>query len=85
MSKTFCPDCGYQLHRSHSRSVYEKFIKLVSRQRLYRCHECSWRGWLGVGKKKVPPPPAKHKFLPFLLALFTILLIFLMAIYFANS
>ncbi|MBI3652598.1 MAG: hypothetical protein HY231_16375 [Acidobacteria bacterium] len=83
MFETFCPDCGYQLHRSHSRSVYEKFVKRVSRRRLFRCHECGWRGWLVASNLKDPPP--LKKLLPVLLTLFTILFITVLAIYIASS
>jgi predicted RNA-binding Zn-ribbon protein involved in translation (DUF1610 family) len=84
MSKTFCPDCGYALHRSRSRRLYEKLIKAVSGQRLYRCHECGWRGWLKVNHK--PKTSAlKKKLLPYILTLLTALLITLLALYYASS
>jgi hypothetical protein len=84
MSKAFCPDCNDVLHRSHSRSFHEKLIKAVSRQRLYRCHECGWRGWLNV-KPKPKPSSLKKRLLPYLLTLLTALLITLLALYYASS
>ncbi|MCX7943051.1 MAG: hypothetical protein N2746_00875 [Deltaproteobacteria bacterium] len=43
-----CPSCGNseKVHRSHSIYLWEKVIKLFSSYRLYRCHNCGWRGWL---------------------------------------
>lgn len=51
MAKVFCPVCGHNIHRSHSRGVPEKTIRVVTGYKVYRCHECDWRGW--VYKKKV--------------------------------
>ena len=41
-----CPRCGEAVHRSHSHGFGEKLVKAATRYRLYRCHECGWRGWL---------------------------------------
>ncbi|MGB9599946.1 MAG: hypothetical protein ACP5KG_12275 [Myxococcota bacterium] len=43
-----CPACGNQekVHRSHSIYFWERIVKLFSNYRLYRCHNCGWRGWL---------------------------------------
>lgn len=51
-----CPKCGeHALHKSRSRSHLEVLFKKISMFRLYRCHECGWRGWMSkrraVGKK----------------------------------
>jgi hypothetical protein len=35
-----------RVHRSHSRGPFEAFLKTVSPYKLYRCHDCNWRGWL---------------------------------------
>jgi hypothetical protein len=84
MSKPFCPECGCLLHRSHSRTSFEKLFKSVSSQRLYRCHECGWRGWLN-SKVKPQPAPLKKRLLPFFLTLLSALLISLLALYYASS
>ena len=45
-----CPKCGQQtLRRSRSKSKFEVFlkrIKSINPYRLYRCHNCTWRGWM---------------------------------------
>ncbi|HXG67818.1 MAG TPA: hypothetical protein VNO70_22145 [Blastocatellia bacterium] len=41
-----CPRCGEAVYRSHSHGFREKLVKAATRYRLYRCHECGWRGWL---------------------------------------
>jgi predicted RNA-binding Zn-ribbon protein involved in translation (DUF1610 family) len=84
MSKHFCPKCGSHLHRSHSRSFSEKLIKGLSRSKLYRCHECSWRGWL-AGEKSRLTLQTPQKLQSIALTLFAILLITVIAIYFAGS
>jgi hypothetical protein len=84
MSKHFCPKCGNHLHRSHSRSFSEKLIKVFSRLKLYRCHECSWRGWLAAETKQtVVKTPQKLQSIT--ITLFAILLITAIAVYFAGS
>jgi hypothetical protein len=42
-----CPACrSFSLQRSHARSVVERIRRSVSAERLHRCAECGWRGWL---------------------------------------
>ena len=42
-----CRSCGSRnVHRSKARNLYERFKKLHTATRLYRCHNCRWRGWL---------------------------------------
>jgi UDP-GlcNAc:undecaprenyl-phosphate/decaprenyl-phosphate GlcNAc-1-phosphate transferase len=42
-----CHSCGSRnVHRSKARSLYERFRKLHTATSLYRCHDCTWRGWL---------------------------------------
>jgi hypothetical protein len=41
-----CPKCGGPVHRSRTRGLGEKLVKLLSANRTYRCFECGWRGWL---------------------------------------
>jgi FlaA1/EpsC-like NDP-sugar epimerase len=41
-----CPKClTGRLHRSHARSLRERFRKECTAQRLFRCDDCGWRGW----------------------------------------
>ena len=42
-----CPGCrSTQVHRSKSRHVIERIRRGVTPERLFRCDECGWRGWL---------------------------------------
>lgn len=41
-----CPKCGGPVHRSRTRGLGEKVVKLLTANRTYRCFECGWRGWL---------------------------------------
>ncbi len=42
-----CLSCGSRnVHRSKVRNLYERVKKLHSPARLFRCHDCEWRGWL---------------------------------------
>ena len=41
-----CPKCGSPVHRSRTRGLGEKLVKLLTANRTYRCFECGWRGWL---------------------------------------
>ena len=54
-----CPKCSSEnIHRSRHRSRWESLRKSLSNKRLYRCHDCSWRGWLTSSepeKKNVSP------------------------------
>ena len=45
MSQALCPDCGGRTHRSRARTLSERLIRAFTRYRVYRCTECSWRGW----------------------------------------
>lgn len=46
-----CPNCGKteKVHRSHSRGLVEKVFKTTTPYKVYRCHDCNWRGWLIPG------------------------------------
>ncbi len=42
-----CPACGRStLFRSHSKNLAERVRKKMTSRRIYRCHNCNWRGWL---------------------------------------
>jgi FlaA1/EpsC-like NDP-sugar epimerase len=42
-----CPQCkGGRVHRSKARSMFERLQREFKDERLYRCDECGWRGWL---------------------------------------
>jgi UDP-GlcNAc:undecaprenyl-phosphate GlcNAc-1-phosphate transferase len=42
-----CPACRrHAAYRSKARNVFERFRKVRSRKRLYRCDGCGWRGWM---------------------------------------
>jgi uncharacterized protein with PIN domain len=41
-----CPQCGLHVHRSRAKNIREKLIRLLTRYKAYRCHECGWRGWI---------------------------------------
>ena len=47
-----CPKCGAgAVHRSHSRGIRERLVKTFSPYRMYRCHQCNWRGWVKTTKE----------------------------------
>ncbi len=51
-----CPKCqAPALRRSHSTSTFEKYRKARTNKRIYRCHACSWRGWLFENELRFPP------------------------------
>jgi hypothetical protein len=39
-----CPECSARLHRSHSRNLKESLLKFFTPYKIYRCHDCNWRG-----------------------------------------
>jgi len=42
-----CKRCtSSNVHRSKTRNIFERLRKERTLKRLYRCHECGWRGWL---------------------------------------
>jgi FlaA1/EpsC-like NDP-sugar epimerase len=43
----FCPECKTaRVRRSRGRSLLERFKREFTSERLFRCDECGWRGWL---------------------------------------
>lgn len=48
-----CPKCGeYHYHKSHARDWYERLRKSLFNHRVFRCHECGYRGWIRISKLK---------------------------------
>jgi predicted RNA-binding Zn-ribbon protein involved in translation (DUF1610 family) len=46
-AEQLCPKCGSaRVHRSRARSVTERLMRDWKTERLYRCADCGWRGWL---------------------------------------
>jgi len=42
-----CPSCGSRdVHRSKTRTLYERLRKAHTLSRTFRCRHCGWRGWL---------------------------------------
>jgi len=58
-----CPHCGKaeRVHRSHSRGPVERVIKTVTPYKVYRCHDCNWRGWLIPGTHGAQPSLQSYK------------------------
>jgi FlaA1/EpsC-like NDP-sugar epimerase len=53
-----CPACrGERVHRSRTRSIAERVKKARTTDRVFRCHDCGWRGWLPV--LAAPEQPAR--------------------------
>jgi len=53
---TPCPKCGEtRLYRSHARNGVEQLIRRFLPLKLYRCHDCQWRGWISKRKLKAMP------------------------------
>ena len=58
-----CPACGSaRARRSRARTIPERLKKEMTSQRMFRCEDCGWRGWLAplipgvVAGVEVPPP-----------------------------
>jgi hypothetical protein len=42
-----CPSChSSRVHRSRARTVLERLRRDHGRERLFKCDDCGWRGWL---------------------------------------
>lgn len=54
-----CPKCqADDIHRSHTRSIWEVWRKKITGRRPYRCHACDWRGWgADLGSRFVDDDP----------------------------
>ena len=63
-----CPKCnGTRVHRSRARSVAERLLRDWKTERLFRCADCGWRGWLTP--LEFPPTPTQPVAAPDLAAL----------------
>jgi hypothetical protein len=41
-----CPKCDSdEIYRSRAKSRWEVWRKEITGKRLWRCHNCQWRGW----------------------------------------
>lgn len=72
-----CPACGGRTHHSHTRGLIEKSIRAMTSYKMYRCRECSWRGWVG----KPNTLARKHRLRTIISLLITLLLTTLLALY----
>jgi hypothetical protein len=51
-----CPKCGSpRVHRSRTRTFWERFRKNFTHDRVHRCHGCGWRGWGPVTSEPMRP------------------------------
>src|SRR4051812_2858930 len=42
-----CPSCKHSAaYRSRARNAFERYHKIRTHKRLFRCEDCGWRGWL---------------------------------------
>jgi hypothetical protein len=49
-----CPKCGSpRVHRSRTRTFWERLRKNFTNDRIHRCHACNWRGWGRVTSEPV--------------------------------
>jgi FlaA1/EpsC-like NDP-sugar epimerase len=50
-----CPKCrSTRVHRSRARSMTERLLRDWKTERLFRCADCGWRGWLAPLEFPVP-------------------------------
>ena len=62
VTAALCPEChASALYRSHTTSTLEEKRKQFGRKRPYRCHECSWRGWLEDAELRYSAEGMKQK------------------------
>jgi len=62
-----CPHCNSnRVHRSRSRTRWERWRKQITGKAAYRCVDCDWRGWapdtgsstvIGIVADPFPEPP----------------------------
>lgn len=52
---TSCPRCrSNRVHRSRTKTAWERLRRDFSHKRLFRCDECGWRGWGEVTERARP-------------------------------
>jgi predicted RNA-binding Zn-ribbon protein involved in translation (DUF1610 family) len=57
-----CPKCQTgHVHRSKARNVFERVQRGLKDERLYRCDDCGWRGWLTPLVYADAEPIAEHE------------------------
>jgi predicted RNA-binding Zn-ribbon protein involved in translation (DUF1610 family) len=81
VSQMVCPECGENVHRSHTHSVFERLFRTVSSYRPYKCTGCGWRGWLAP----VMPRNWKKTIPTIILWLISLALAMLLAFYLTES
>ncbi len=74
-----CPKCKkFQLYRSHSKNVFERAVKKLLPCKIYRCHECKWRGWImkkHIHKKEMNKKELAYYIIVFLILIFTVFML----------
>ena len=71
-----CPQCSSDnIHRSRHRNRFEAWRKSIFHQRLYRCHDCGWRGWLKIASDNTNTSP-HYKFSTWLIIVIVAILTF---------
>jgi predicted RNA-binding Zn-ribbon protein involved in translation (DUF1610 family) len=77
MMNRVCPGCGWRVHHSRARGLREKLIRAITSYKIYRCHECGWRGWVGK-----PNFIARKRRLRVIIGLILTLLVTLLLVYY---
>ncbi|MFN0123619.1 MAG: hypothetical protein ACKV2V_24220 [Blastocatellia bacterium] len=78
-----CPECGSDAKRSHSRGIKERIFKSLSGYRIYRCKDCSWRGWLSRERGKTVDKKGVVR--TYLLFMITLVVAMAVALYAASA
>jgi Polysaccharide biosynthesis protein len=56
-----CPSClALELFRAHARNPWQRMRKALSRDRLFQCRGCGWRGWTIVLDSTGVQPPSEE-------------------------
>jgi FlaA1/EpsC-like NDP-sugar epimerase len=65
----YCPSCiSARVHRSRARTIVERVRRNMTAERLFRCEQCGWRGWL-MPLVRIESEPVDHTVQPDLSAL----------------
>jgi len=81
-----CPKCGGPVHRSRTRGLGEKLVKLLTANRTYRCFECGWRGWLQAADISQLREPRRRQLVRTIISvLLTIIITALIALYLVRN